>query len=719
MIDKEFDSIDDERDDEGKDPSEEMAREMREMFQQASRALHDSLSNAVHRGRTEGPLVMERTDETKTPFLDKYSHDLTKAAAERRLDPVVGRDKEIYRLTEILGRRKKNNPVLIGDPGVGKSAIVEGLAQQIADGTASPVLRGKRVLALDLTGIVAGTQFRGDFEKRMKGIISDLEKSPDVIVFIDEIHTLMGAGSASGTMDAANILKPALARGAVQCIGATTLDEYRKSIEKDGALERRFQKIIVNPTSPEETMTILENIKARYQQHHHVMYTAEALRACVVQTQRYITDRVFPDKAIDALDEVGARVHLRTAVISPRQKRLEAELEEVRQKKKVAVVQQNFELAAALRDRQEELGRRLQQMQVYGDDDNAADYVTVTEEDVCEVVSLISGVPVSRISEDGNTRLRRLGDILKGSVIGQDSAVETCVRAIRRNSLGLRAHTRPIGVFLFLGPTGVGKTYLARQLAQEVFGSAESLIRVDMSEFNESFNTSRLVGAPPGYVGYDEGGQLTERVRRHPYSVVLLDEIEKAHHNIFNLLLQVLDEGRLTDGNGRLVDFRNTIVIMTSNAGTRQLKDFSRGIGFGSPSSDGTISGDYARSIIEKALRRQFAPEFLNRLDEIVMFEQLSLDSIKKIIDIELRDLHSRVSELGYRLRISDKAKEFVAEKGYDVQFGARPLKRAVQRYVEDELCNLLLDGNLQQGNTIRIGKPKTAEKLVFSVSEK
>ncbi|MDE5987696.1 MAG: ATP-dependent Clp protease ATP-binding subunit [Prevotella sp.] len=719
MIDKEFDSIDDERDDEGKDPSEEMAKEMREMFQQASRALHNSLSNAVHRGQVEGTLVMERPDDTKTPFLDKYSHDLTQAAAEHRLDPVVGRDKEIYRLTEILGRRKKNNPVLIGDPGVGKSAIVEGLAQQIADGTASPVLRGKRVLSLDLTGVVAGTQFRGDFEKRMKGIISDLEKSHDVIVFIDEIHTLMGAGSASGTMDAANILKPALARGMVQCIGATTLDEYRKSIEKDGALERRFQKIIVNPTSPEETMTILENIKARYQQHHHVMYTAEALRACVVQTQRYITDRVFPDKAIDALDEVGARVHLRTAVISPRQKRLEAELEDVRQKKKVAVVQQNFELAAALRDRQEELGRRLQQIQVYGDDDNTSDYVTVTEDDVCEVVSLISGVPVSRVSEDGNTRLRRLSDILKSSVIGQDSAVDTCVRAIRRNSLGLRAHARPIGVFLFLGPTGVGKTYLARQLAQEVFGSTESLIRVDMSEFNESFNTSRLVGAPPGYVGYDEGGQLTERVRRHPYSVVLLDEIEKAHQNIFNLLLQVLDEGRLTDGNGRLVDFRNTIVIMTSNAGTRQLKDFSRGIGFGSSSSDGTINGDYARSIIEKALRRQFAPEFLNRLDEIVMFEQLSLDSIKKIIDIELRDLHSRVSELGFRLRISDKAKEFVAEKGYDVQFGARPLKRAVQRYVEDELCNLLLDGNLQQGNIIRIGKPKTAEKLVFSVSEK
>lgn len=718
MIDKEFDPIEDEHNDEGKDPAEEMAREMREMFQQASRALHNSLSNAARRERAEGGLTMDRPGNSKTPFLDNYSHDLTKSAAEHKLDPVVGRDKEVHRLVEILGRRKKNNPVLIGDPGVGKSAIVEGLAQQIADGTSSPVLRGKRILALDLTSVVAGTQYRGDFEKRMKGIISELEQSPDVIVFIDEIHTLMGAGSASGTMDAANILKPALARGTVQCIGATTLDEYRKSIEKDGALERRFQKIIVNPTSEEETIKILENIKARYQQYHHVIYPQEIVRACVIQTQRYITDRVFPDKAIDALDEVGSRVHLRTAVISPKQKKLETELEEVRQKKKSAVVQQNFELAAALRDRQEELERRLMQLQNYGDDDTA-DYVTVTEKDVCEVVSMISGVPVSQISEGDTVRLRRLGDIIKGSVIGQDKAVETCVRAIRRNSLGLRSHNRPIGAFLFLGPTGVGKTYLAQQLAKEVFGSADSLIRVDMSEFNESFNTSRLVGAPPGYVGYDEGGQLTERVRRYPYSVVLLDEIEKAHQNIFNLLLQVLDEGRLTDGNGRLIDFRNTIVIMTSNAGTRQLKDFSRGIGFGAAESDGSINSDYARSIIEKALRKQFAPEFLNRLDEIVTFDQLSLESIKQIVDIEMKDLYERVAELGYKLKMSDKAKEFIAERGYDVQYGARPLKRAVQQYVEDELCNLLLDGRLRQGSVIKVGKPKTAEKLVFSVSDK
>ncbi|MCM1079639.1 MAG: ATP-dependent Clp protease ATP-binding subunit [Bacteroidales bacterium] len=719
MIDKEFDPIDDDRNDEGGDPSEEMAKEMREMFQQASRALHNSLANAARRERADSPLVMDRQGKTKTPFLDKYSHDLTKSATEHKLDPVVGRDSEIYRLTEILGRRKKNNPVLIGDPGVGKSAIVEGLAQQIAYGAASPVFRGKRILSLDLTSVVAGTQYRGDFEKRMKGIISELEQCPDVIVFIDEIHTLMGAGSASGTMDAANILKPALARGTVQCIGATTLDEYRKSIEKDGALERRFQKIIVNPTSAEETMRILENIKARYENHHHVIYTQEALRACVMQSQRYITDRVFPDKAIDALDEVGSRMHLRTAVISPKQQRLEAELDEVRQKKKSAVVQQNFELAAALRDRGDEIERRLLQLQSSGDDTDRADYVTVTEKDVCEVVSLISGVPVSRVSEDDSIRLRKLGEILKGTVIGQDKAVETCVRAIRRNSLGLRSHNRPIGAFMFLGPTGVGKTYLAQQLAREVFGSSDALIRVDMSEFNESFNTSRLVGAPPGYVGYDEGGQLTERVRRHPYSVVLLDEIEKAHQNIFNLLLQVLDEGRLTDGNGRLIDFRNTIVIMTSNAGTRQLKDFSRGIGFGASTSDGNINSEYARSIIEKALRKQFAPEFLNRLDEIVMFEQLSLDSIKQIIDIEMKDLYSRVSELGYKLRMSDKAKEFVAERGYDVQYGARPLKRAVQQYIEDELCNLLLDSTLQYGAIIKVGKPKASEKLVFSVSDK
>lgn len=689
-----------------------------EMLDEAQRMFNKAMSGNIPHRKTE-----KLDKQSKTPFLDQYSTDLTAQASENNLDPVVGRADEIRRLTEILGRRKKNNPVLIGDPGVGKSAIVEGLAQQIVNGTSSPVLRGKRILSLDLTGIVAGTQYRGDFEKRMKGIITELESMPDVIIFIDEIHTMIGAGSASGTMDAANILKPALARGVIQCIGATTLDEYRKSIEKDGALERRFQKIIINPTTSEDTLIILESIKERYQKYHNVIYTNDALRACVDQTGRYITDRVFPDKAIDALDEVGSRVHLRSARISPEIKRVEKEIAELSQMKKSAVMRQNFEMAAAYRDRIKTLEKRVEEIKQKG---TSAVATEVTEVDVNEVISMMSGIPVQRVSEGEATRLRKLDQKLKANVIGQDHAVETVVRSIQRNRIGLRSPNHPIGAFMFLGPTGVGKTYLAQQIAKEVFGSSDALIRVDMSEYNESFNTSRLVGAPPGYVGYDEGGQLTERVRRHPYSVVLLDEIEKAHQNVYNLLLQVLDEGRLTDGNGRVIDFRNTIIIMTSNTGTRQLKDFSHGIGFSSHgisyNAEGIIVNEddknYARDIIRKALAKQFAPEFLNRLDEVITFDQLSLDSIKSIIDIEMKGLLKRISELGYSLRLTDKAKEFIATKGYDVQFGARPLKRAIQQYIEDPVCQLIINGEVHEGDTIKVKMPRNAKELKFDIVE-
>lgn len=715
--DDDFDPVDEDDDNEmenqrGRNPLEHA---FNEMFNRASRMLDNAIGEAMNKNNGKARRASD------TPNLNKFSTDLTKAASEHRLDPVVGRDKEIKRLTEILGRRKKNNPVLIGDPGVGKSAIVEGLAQQIADGTSSPILRGKRILALDLTAMVAGTKYRGDFEERIKGLIDELENDKNIIIFIDEIHTIVGAGSASGTMDAANILKPALARGEIQCIGATTMDEYRKSIEKDGALERRFQKIIVNPTTKEDTLVILNNIKERYEKHHQVEYTEEALRACVVQTERYVTDRVFPDKAIDAMDEVGSKVHLRTAVLSPEIKRLENELRTLNEKKKLAVMTQNFEMAAGIRDRQSQVAERLEK--VRNNPRHNAERVPVTEDDVNEVVSLMSGVPVQRVSESQANRLRRLADCLKKNVIGQDNAVDTVVRAIQRNSIGLRNANHPIGVFMFLGPTGVGKTYLAQQLANEVFGSADALIRVDMSEYNESFNTSRLVGAPPGYVGYDEGGQLTERVRRHPYSVVLLDEIEKAHQNVFNMLLQVLDEGRLTDGNGRLIDFRNTIIIMTSNTGTRELKDFGRGVGFNSHSMNGADAlsmsaddRDHARSIIRKALSKQFAPEFLNRLDEIITFDQLSLDSVKRIVDLQTHDLLERIKELGYKLQISSKAKEYVATKGYDVQFGARPMKRAIQQYIEDEICQKILENELQDGNIIKVKKQKNADSLQFDI---
>lgn len=653
-----------------------------------------------------------------TPVLDNFSTDLTKAAAEGKLDKVVGREKEIQRVTEILCRRKKNNPILIGEPGVGKSAIVEGLAQLIVQHKTSPVLFNKRVVNLDLTAIVAGTKYRGQFEERIRSLINELEKNPDIIVFIDEIHTMIGAGSTPGSMDAANIMKPALARGVIQCIGATTIDEYRKSIEKDGALERRFQKVMVEPTTAEETLTILHNIKDRYELHHHVNYTDEALKACVKLTERYISDRYFPDKAIDALDEVGSRVHLQHAEMPEELVEKQKELEQTIQKKQQAVKNQDFELAAAYRDRQTNLERQIDELNRQWTSDDNTTRQTITEDEVAEVVSMMAGVPVQRIAQAENVRLRNMGDVLKAQVIAQDNAIEKMVKAIQRNRVGIKDPNHPIGVFMFLGPTGVGKTYLAKKLAEYMFGSDDALIRVDMSEYSESFNTSRLVGAPPGYVGYEEGGQLTEKVRRHPYSIILLDEIEKAHGNIFNMLLQVLDEGRLTDGNGRLVDFRNTVIIMTSNAGTRQLKEFGHGVGFNAGGNTGISLNDkdkeYARSIIQKSLSKQFAPEFLNRLDEIITFDQLDLKAIKKIIDIELKGLYKRIESLGYQLTITDSAKEFVATKGYDVQFGARPLKRAIQNYIEDGVCEKLLSGELHEGDTIAVSKIPNKDELQF-----
>ena len=662
--------------------------------------------------------MQARKTESKTPVLDNFSTDLTKAAMEGKMDPVVGREREIQRVVEILCRRKKNNPILIGEPGVGKSAIVEGLAQLIARRRTSPVLFGKRLVNLDMTSIVAGTKYRGQFEERIKALIKELEQNPDIIVFIDEIHTMIGAGSTPGSMDAANIMKPALARGTIQCIGATTLDEYRNSIEKDGALERRFQKVIVEPTTAEETLQILQNIKDRYEEHHHVAYTDEALQACVKLTDRYVNDRFFPDKAIDALDETGSRVHLQHAEVPPSIVEKEKEIGFIKEKKQAAVRNQNFELAAGYRDRQAQLEKELAELQKEWSNGDAASREQVTEKDVADVVSMMTGVPVQRMAEAEGIRLKGMADELKGQVIAQDNAIDKMVKAIQRNRVGLREPNHPIGVFMFLGPTGVGKTYLAKKLAEFMFGSSDALIRIDMSEYTEAFNTSRLIGAPPGYVGYEEGGQLTERVRRKPYSIVLLDEIEKAHPNVYNMLLQVLDEGRLTDGNGRLVDFRNTVIIMTSNAGTRQLKEFGRGVGFTAGGQMGLSIDDrdkeYARSIIQKALSKQFAPEFLNRLDEIITFDQLDLEAIKRIVDIELKGLYKRIEQMGYQLEISDKAKEFVATKGYDVQFGARPLKRAIQNYIEDGVCERIIDGSIPMGSIIKIDKHAEKEELVF-----
>lgn len=645
---------------------------------------------------------------SQTPILDKFSTDLTRAAAEGKLDKVVGRTNETQRVIEILSRRKKNNPILIGEPGVGKSAIVEGLAQMIADRHISPIFFKKRIVSLNMTAIVAGTKYRGQFEERIQALLKEIESTPDIIVFIDEIHTIIGAGSTPGSMDAANIMKPALARGKFQCIGATTLDEYRNSIEKDGALERRFQKVLVAPTTEDETLEILNNIKDRYEAFHHVAYTDDAVKACIKLTERYVNERFFPDKAIDALDEAGAKVHLRHADVPDSITMKEKEIEAVKQEKNEAVANQDYEKAAAYRDKQTKLQDELKALNEAWLNDTSSERETVCEGDIADVVSIMSGVPVQRIAESEGIRLKNMSSDLRKAIIGQDKAIDKVVRSIQRNRIGMKDPNKPIGVFMFLGPTGVGKTYLTKKLAEAMFGSEDSLIRIDMSEYSEKFNTSRLIGAPPGYVGYDEGGQLTEKVRRHPYSIVLLDEIEKANDSVFNLLLQVFDEGRLTDGNGRLVDFRNTIVIMTSNTGTKQLKDFGRGIGFNASGygsgNIGEQDKEYARSIIQKSLRNQFSPEFLNRLDDIVMFDQLDRASIDKIAALETGKLAKRIADLGYDIHIDADVNRLIADKGYDVQFGARPLKRAIQTYIEDGVCELILSEGLSTGDGIHVG---------------
>ena len=659
---------------------------------------NDGFDSSANRQTTQ---TEQKQAEGGTPYLDNYGIDLTKAAEGGKLDPVVGREKEIERIAQILSRRKKNNPILIGEPGVGKSAIAEGLALRIVEKRVSRALFGKRIVSLDMTAVVAGTKYRGQFEERIRAILTEVKKHPDVILFIDEIHTIVGAGSAAGSMDAANMLKPVLARGEIQCIGATTLDEYRKNIEKDGALERRFQKVLVEPTSPEETLQILRNIKDKYEEHHNVTYTDEALEACVRLTDRYVTDRYFPDKAIDAMDEAGSRIHLTHISVPRKIEEQERLIEEAQQHKNEAIRLLNFELAASFRDRENQYTEQLERLKNEWKEKLKDNRETVDAPQIEEVVSMISGVPVQRMAQAEGVRLKGMKQALLSKVIGQDKAVETLVRSIQRSRVGLKDPNKPIGTFLFLGPTGVGKTHLAKELAKNMFGTTDAIIRIDMSEYMEKFTVSRLVGAPPGYVGYEEGGQLTEKVRRHPYSIVLLDEIEKAHSDVFNMLLQVMDEGRLTDSLGRTVDFKNTIIIMTSNIGTRQLKEFGKGIGF--TAQTGENEKEHANSVIRKALNKSFAPEFINRLDEIVTFDQLDIASLEKIIDIELAGLYKRIEGCGYHLLLDQEAKRFVAEKGYDVQFGARPLKRSIQNHLEDGLVELIINEEPQAGDTLHV----------------
>lgn len=696
---------------------------VKDMPQSGFGATDEDEDDEEDNARCRSEQTSDRRDEKKsgqrgrgsndTPTLDKFGNDITRAAEDGRLDPVVGRENEIERLAQILSRRKKNNPVLIGEPGVGKSAIVEGLALRIVERKVSRILFDKRVVSLDMASIVAGTKYRGQFEERIKAILNELSKNPDVILFIDELHTIVGAGNAAGTMDAANLLKPALARGEIQCIGATTLDEYRKNIEKDGALERRFQKVMVEPTSAEETLQILNNIKDKYQDHHNVVYTDDALKACVSLTERYLSDRNFPDKAIDALDEAGSRAHITNIVVPAEIERLEQAIIEAGASKLAAAQSQDFEKAASFRDKEQDLKNKLAEANAQWEKQLEQNRVEVDEDKVAEVVAMMTGVPVQRIAQAEGSRLREMAPKLKKDIIGQDKAIEKIVKAIQRNRVGLKDPNKPIGTFLFLGPTGVGKTHLAKKLAEYLFDSADTLIRVDMSEYMEKFTVSRLVGAPPGYVGYEEGGQLTEKVRRRPYSVVLLDEIEKAHPDVFNLLLQVMDEGRLTDSLGRKIDFKNTLIIMTSNIGSRQLKDFGAGVGFNTRTDD----KEYSHGVIQKALNKAFAPEFLNRIDDIVMFDSLDQEAIFKIIDIELRGFLARMSKLGYQFEITEDAKSYIATKGYDQQYGARPLKRALQKYLEDPLAELIINSELQTGDKILVDYDKDADKIMTKVA--
>ncbi len=653
--------------------------------------------------------------KSKTPVLDNFGRDLTELAEQGKLDPVVGREKEIERVSQILSRRKKNNPLLIGEPGVGKSAIAEGLALRIIQKKVSRILFNKRVVTLDLASLVAGTKYRGQFEERMKAVMNELEKNDDIILFIDEIHTIVGAGGATGSLDASNMFKPALARGEIQCVGATTLDEYRQYIEKDGALERRFQKVIVEPTTEEETITILNNIKPKYEDHHNVIYTPEAIDACVKLTSRYMSERFLPDKAIDALDEAGSRVHITNIDVPDDILNLEKELEEVRDKKSDAVKRQKYEEAAALRDDEKRIEKDLAVAQERWEEDSKNNKITVTEEHVADVVSMMTGIPVNKIAQAESKKLAKLPDAIKGKVIGQDEAVAKIAKSIQRNRAGLKDPNKPIGSFIFLGQTGVGKTQLAKVIAKEIFDSEDALIRIDMSEYMEKFAISRLVGAPPGYVGYEEGGQLTEKVRRKPYSVILLDEVEKAHPDVFNMLLQVLDDGHLTDSLGRKIDFRNTIIIMTSNVGARQLKDFGTGVGFGTKSKQDQ-QDDLTKSVIENALKKAFAPEFLNRIDDVVVFNALEKEHIHKIINIEIEKLYLRVMALGYQLELTQETLDFIADKGFDKQYGARPLKRAIQKYVEDLLAEEIINGNIQENDVLLMDKIKDDEALKVTI---